>query len=134
MKGDQSAREGDESTVAFGSPLPADPKSAEVVVPGVRSFDDPPPSSPIVAADERLLASTPDVRPDAAFASFDFRIGIVVALVEADVRGPTWAARTVDHDRIERAADHPLVVGVRARERDREGHASAIDENVAFRA
>lgn len=81
--GDDRAGDLDEGEVVLPVSFPANAECAEVVMPAVRSLDDPATGSATYAADERRLAATPDMRPDAAPANFALRVGVVVALVEA---------------------------------------------------
>ena len=80
------------------------------------------------------LAPAANVRLHTALACFLLAIVVVVALVQADVLGPPWPTRSVDECRIECGADHPLVVDVRAGQRDREGNPAPVGQNVALAA
>ena len=114
--------------------LPAHEQSPEAVVPGVGALDYPATGLAPNATEQRLLASTPDVRGDAASSHGGLDVLVVVALVEAEVLGATRAARRAEYDRIERLADKPLVVDVGAGDFGGQRDASAVGQNVAFYA
>lgn len=118
--------------VAIGPFLPANTKSAEVVVPAVGALNDPASGLASCAANERGLAPSPDMRPHASLARLVLGVGVVIAFVEAKVLGAPRAARTADSDSVERGADHPFVVDVGAREGDREWNSTTVGQNVAF--
>jgi hypothetical protein len=103
-------------------------------VPGVRALDDPAPGLSSNASDERALASTTDVGRDAARSDGGLDIRVVVALVEAQMLGTSWAARAAEHNRVERVGDEPLVVDVRAGDLSGNRHATTICENVPLDA
>jgi len=48
--------------------------------------------------------------------------------------GTSWAARTAEHNRVERIPDEPLVVDVRAGDLSRNRYATTICEHVALHA
>jgi hypothetical protein len=103
-------------------------------VPSVRALDDPAPRLSSNAPDERSLAPTTDVRRDAARSDGGLDIRVVVTLVEAQMLGTSWAARTAEHNCVERIADQPFVVDVGAGDLSRNRHSATICEHVAFDA
>lgn len=107
-------------------------QAAEEVVPAVGSLDDPPARLSTHTADERLFASPSNVWDDASIADFAFGVGVVEALVQAEVRRPTRPARRPKHDGVERRASHPLVVDVRSGDLDGDRDAASIGQDVAF--
>jgi hypothetical protein len=115
-------------------PLPTGAKSAVVVVPAIRAFNYPASRPATRAPDEGRLASSADVRNDTSLASFLLAVPVVISLVQAEIRWPARAAWPLHKNRIESRAHHPLVVHVRARERDGNGHTSPIGQNVTFDA
>lgn len=86
------------------------------------------------AADERRLASSANVRDDATLPDFPFAVIEVVALVQAEVHWAAWTTGGAHQNGIEGRAHHPLVVHVRARERNRHRDASPVGQNVALGA
>ena len=130
---DQRARHVDEREVVLGDRLPANAQRAVVVVPAVRSFDDPATSATAFAA-VRDLAATSEVRLDSTQPHRDLGVAIVVSLVEAELLRPTRTARCSKGHGIERLAGHPLVVDVRAGQRDGDRDAASVGEDVTFRS
>jgi hypothetical protein len=86
------------------------------------------------AADERLLASSANVRDDATLPNFPFAVIVVVALVQAEIHWAAWPTGGTHQDSVEGRAHHPLVVHVRSRERDCHRNASLVCQNVALGA
>jgi hypothetical protein len=125
-------RQVDERTVVLGLSLPANSQAAEIVVPTVGTLDHPTAWFAAHAAHEGRFAPAANVRSHAAFACLVLAILVVVALVEADVLWPARSSRGADRDRIKRGAYHPLVVDVRAGQRDGEGDTTPVRQNVAF--
>lgn len=123
-----------ESEVVVGASLPADEKAAELVVPGVGSFNDPATRLSPDASDHPPFAATTNVRSDAAPSNLALAVGVVVALVEAEVPRSSGTAAAAKHRRVESGTDHPLVVRVRAGDHHRQRNASAIGQDVPFRA
>lgn len=113
--------------------LPADSQRPEVVVPAVRALDHPA-TRPASLALAWLLAAPSKVRPHAARTNSSLRVVIVVALVETEVLRSTGPARRGDDHGIERLADHPLGVDVRASQRDAEHDTAPVSDDVAFRS
>jgi hypothetical protein len=103
-------------------------------VPRVRPLDDPTPRLSSNAPDERSLAPPTDVRRDAARSDGGLDIRVVVAFVEAQMLGTSWAPRTAEHNRVERIGDEPLVVDVRSGDLSRHRHATTLCEHVALDA
>lgn len=114
--------------------LPANAKSAVVVVPTVRALDNPASRPATHAADEWRFASPANVRDDTSLSSLLFAILVVVSFVQAEIRWTARAAWPVHENGIERCSHHPLVVHVRARERDSNGHASPVGQDMTFGA
>jgi len=125
-------RQVDERAVMLCLPLPANSQAAEVVVPTVGALDHPTPRPAAHAADQGRFAPAANVRSHAALACLVLAILVVVALVEADVLWSTRSTRGADRNRIKRGAYHPLVVDVRAGQRDGEGDPAPVGQNVAF--
>jgi len=121
-----------EREVIGGLALIADEESPEAVVPAVGSLDDPPARFPANAADERLLAATSNVRNDASISNLAFRVRVVEALVQAEVRGTARAARRPKDDGVQSGTGHPFVVHVRRGDLDGYRDAAAFGQDVAF--
>lgn len=124
----------DHRQVVGRNALPTHEQAAIPVVPAVRAFDDPAPRLAANAADHGRLSSTSDVRGDASSPNRRFGVGVVVALVQAEVLWPSWTARRFQHDGIECRANHPFVVDVGTRDKHGQRNSSSIRENVAFHA
>jgi hypothetical protein len=118
-----------ERHVVLRDRLPPDPQGPEVVVPAVGSFNDPSSWAAARAADERWFSSTTDVWNDSPDAHGLLGIGVVVALVEAEVDRARCPERA-QVDGIKCRADHPLVVDVGAGERDGERNAAPVGQYV----
>lgn len=138
LKGNQRATKLHERQIVVAFALPSDEQTAEAVVPGVGALHDPASWFAIDTAHQRRLSATADVRSDSASTHRGLRVGIIVALVQAQMLRTTRATRRTNDDTIEHLADHPLVVNVGARNTDRERHPAAIGQDVplhpAFRA
>src|SRR5689334_14868012 len=74
------------------------------------------------------------MRLDAATAHLTFGIGVVVAFVETQMRGPSRPTRRMQRNRIERGAGHPFVVLVGPSDRDGERDSSPVGQDVALGA
>lgn len=122
----------DKGAVAVGPFLPTNTKSAEIVVPAVGALDHPASGLAPHAANQRRLTPASDVRSHASLPRLVLGVGVVIAFVEAKIPGTTRTARASNRDRVERGADHPLVVDVRASQRDRDGNSASVGQNVAF--
>ena len=83
LKSDESTSELDERKIVGSFSFPANEKSAEPIMPGVRALHDPAPRPPFDAAEERRFSPTTNMWSDAAHADLDLRIEIVVPLVQA---------------------------------------------------
>jgi hypothetical protein len=127
----EGAGELDEGEIVLGFALPADEKTAVSVVPAVGALDDPASRFSVNTAEQRLLASPTDVGNDSTPTYLLLAVGIVVAFVEAQVLGAPWATR--DHG-IQGLAHHPLIVNVRAGDRNRQRHAVGVGQDVALGA
>ena len=120
--------------VVGADPLPADKEPSELIVPSVGPLNDPASRLASNAADHPTLAATTDVRDDAAPSDLVFAVGIVVPFVQAEVVRTPGASAGAKHRCVERRADHPLVVSVRAGDDRRQRNSSAIGQDVPFRA
>lgn len=114
--------------------FPANEQTSEAVVPCVRSLYDPSPRLAPSASDEGWLSAAADVRLDTAFTHGPFAVRVVIALVEADVVGTSRATRGTGCHRVERRAQQPLVMNVRAGDHGRKGHSSAVGQYVPLDA
>ena len=112
--------------------LPAHQQPPEAVVPTVGALDHPTPWFSPYAAQEGWLAAPSDVRNDPPLAHGGFRIGVVVALVQAQMLRAAWAPRGAEHDGVEHLGHHPFVVHVGAGDAHGHGDAAPIREDVAF--
>lgn len=130
---DQGAGEVHEGEMILGENLPADSQRSKVVVPAVGSLDDPATWSSALAR-ARLLATASEMGLDLAQSDLLLRIAVVVSLVETEMRRPTRTARRSERHGVQCLAGHPLVVNVRAGQRDCDRNSSSIGEHVAFRA
>ena len=74
------------------------------------------------------------MRCNAAPFRFGFAVLVIVAFVEADVLRTPRPARSANGDRIERLADHPLVVDVGAGQREANWYAATIGQYMALGA
>lgn len=128
--GDQGAGEVDEGQVVRRFDLPPDAQSTIEVVPTIGSLDDPPPRFTLHAAQRRLAAPS-DVGEDATDPDLAFGVGVVVALVKAEV---VWTSATAPADRhgVQRLAYHPLVVDVGAAERHPKRDAASVGDDVTL--
>ena len=86
------------------------------------------------AAEQRLLSPAPDVGRDPASSDGRLRVLVVVPLVEAEVLGAAGAAWGTENHRVERLADQPLVVDVRAGDLGGQRNATPVGQDVAFDA
>ena len=97
---DESTGELEHREVMGRESLPAHEQPPEAVVPTVGALDDPAPGDHPHAAQEGRLATASDVRDDPPMAHGGFRVGVVVALVQAQMRRPSRAPRGVEYDRV----------------------------------
>jgi hypothetical protein len=123
----------DEREIVLREHLPADAESAKVVVPAVGAFDDPATRSAGLAA-PLLLASSTKVQADAATRDLARGVVVVVSFVEAEIPRASRAARCMEGNSVECLRGDPLVVDVGAGQRDSDGHAAPVGEDVALRA
>ena len=105
LKGDDPACEVDKGEIVACLALPSDEQSAETIVPGVGSLDDPATRPAAYTAYHRWFAATPNVRLDPSDSNLDFRVEIIVTLVQAQVRWPSHAATGFDNDGVEHLAE-----------------------------
>src|SRR5215831_8782018 len=80
------------------------------------------------------FAAASDVGDNPANADPPLNVGVVVALVEAQMVRPLRPASAAQHDRVERLPDHPLVVQVGAGDRRGQGNAPSVGQDVALDA
>lgn len=120
------------------APLPADKQAAKTVVPRVGALHHPAARLATYLADQRLLATPPDVRTDSAQSDRWRDVRVVVPLIEAQVARtsrPTWATHD---DGVEHLAEHRGVGHVRSADERSERHTATVRQNVslyaAFRA
>ncbi len=104
LKGDQGARELEQGQVVGPDPLPSYEESAEAVQPTSSSFDHPTTGFSAHAPEQRLFATSPDMRSNTSFSDRRFSVGIIVTLVETEMFGPTWdhAGREAQSRRVRR--------------------------------
>ncbi len=129
----QGASHVDEREMMFGNSLPANSQCTEVVVPAVRTLDNPAPG--LLTADragQRWFSSTTNMRSDMTTASFLLGFLVVVSLVQAHIVGHSSTIVFTQHDRVERLADHMHVVDVGARQRYGERDTVPVGQDVAF--
>jgi hypothetical protein len=74
------------------------------------------------------------MRLDAADANGGLSIVVVIALVETEILRSTGSARCGNDHGVERLVDHPLVVDIRAAQRNRDRDTAAVGQDVAFRS
>ena len=134
LERDEPAGELKHGEVVLRESLPADQEATEPVVPTVRPLDDPATRLAANTSDERLLASTTDVRNDPANSDRGFAVGVVVALVQTQVARTTRTEQAADHDCVEHLGDKPLVVHVGPGDPHGQRHSSRIGQNVPFHA
>jgi hypothetical protein len=104
-------------------------------VPAVRALDDPPSRFfPANGSSQCGFAASPNVRLDAAHASFLLWLLVVVAFVEADVLGTPRPARRADVHGVQGLAHHVHVMDVGAGQSDGQRNALTIYENVTLGA
>ena len=112
--------------------LPADEQSSKPIVPAVGAFDDPASRPTADTADQGFLSAPTNVGSDSSLAHCGFRIGVVVALVQAQIVWPPRTARCLQDDSVERSGHHPLVVDVGAGDHHRQRDTTTIRQNVPF--
>jgi hypothetical protein len=101
-------------------------------VPAVGSFDDPAAGLAANAAHEGRFSATSNVRDDTPTADLALGVRVIVAFVEAEIRGAPWPAWRAKHNGVERRPRHPLVVDVRSGDLDGDRDASSVRQNVVF--
>lgn len=134
LEGDEPAGEVNEGKVVRANSFPANEQAAEAVVPGVGALHHPAAGLALDAAEQRLLSPAPDVGRDPASSDGRLRVLVVVPLVEAEVLGAAGAAWGTENHRVERLADQPLVVDVRAGDLGGQRNATPVGQDVAFDA
>jgi hypothetical protein len=133
-EGDEGAGKVEESEVVGANALPAHEQAAKAVVPSVGALHNPAARLALHPAEQGLLAAAPDVGRDPASPNGSLRVGVVVALIEAEVHRATRAARRSHDHRVERLGDEPLVVDVGAGDLGGQRDAAAVRQDVAFDA
>lgn len=116
-------------------------------MPAVRAFDDPASSTTTVApgrlvapleqlgGDSVLAYTSPaqvELNPAATYCVLD--VVPVVRLVETKVEGTPWPPWCPERNRVEGGFEPPLIVRVRAGQRDGDGDATPVGEDVALAA
>jgi hypothetical protein len=130
---DHGAGEVNEREIVLRDRFPPNAKCAEVVVPAVRALDDPAAGTTALAP-SRFFATSTKMQPDTTAGDLALGIVVVIAFVEAEV---PWSTRTTwrtERNSVERFAREPLVVDVGAGQRDCDGDAATVGEDVALRA
>jgi hypothetical protein len=112
--------------------LPAHEQSAKAVVPRVGALNDPAAWLSANASEQRRLSATTDVGDDSSTADCGFRVGEVVALVQAQVHRSARTARPTQDDCVQHLDDQPLVVHVGSRDLRGQRHAAPVRQDVAF--
>ena len=131
--GDHGAGEVNEREIVLRDRFPPNAKRAEVVVPAVRALDDPATRTTALAPSHFLAAST-KMQSDTATRNLALGIVVVIPFVEAEVPWSTRAAWRTEWNSVERFAREPLVVNVGAGQRDCDGDAATVGEDMPFRA
>jgi hypothetical protein len=131
--GDHGAGEVNERQVVLRDRFPPNAECAEIVVPAVGALNDPATGTTALAP-PRFLAASTKMEPDTTAGDLALGVVVVIAFVEAEV---PWSTRTTwrtERNSIECFACEPLVMDVGAGQRDCEGDAATVGEDVAFRA
>ena len=129
---DEGTRDLDEREVAFGIAIPANQKAAELVVPRIGTLYHPSARLAAASPGERRFAPAAKVQLDSPFPNSGFAVRVVVPFVETQVSRSAGTARTMNRDRVQRVAKHPLVVDVGRRQYDRKREPRRVGQNVAF--
>ena len=103
-------------------------------MPAVGSLDDPAAGTTAHAANECRLAPSTNMRLDTSSSNCSFGILVVVSFVETEVARTTRSSRRSNGHRVERLADHPLVVDVGAGQRNANRDAATIGQYMPFSA
>ena len=101
-------------------------------MPAIGALDYPPPRFPTHAAYKRRFAAPTNVWLHTARKCLLLGIIVVVAFVQTEVFGQHRLEHSPDGNGSECGANHPLVVDVGARQRDREWDSATVGQNVAF--
>lgn len=131
--GDHGAGEVNEREVVLRDRFPPNAERPKIVVPAVGTLDDPATGTTAVAP-PRFLAASTKMQPDTTARDLARGIVVVIAFVEAEV---SWSTRTTwrtERNSVECFARNPLVVDISAGQRDCDGDAATVGEDVAFRA
>ncbi len=131
--GDHGAGEMNEREIVLRDCFPPNAECSEIVVPAVCALDDPA-TRTTAFAPPRFLAAPTKMQPDTTAGDLARGIVVVIAFVEAEVPWPTRTARRTQRNSVECFAREPLVVDVGAGQRDCDGDAATVGEDVAFRA
>lgn len=132
MKRDECTCELHEGEIVEAFRLPTDEQAAKAVVPAVGALDDPTSRFAAETAEHLLLSAAADVWHDTAIADSSFAVGVVVALVEAEILGALYATANAKWHRVQGRCQAPLVVNVRAGDLNGDRNASSIGQNVAL--
>lgn len=117
-----------------GPALVSDGEAPEFGEPGECALDDPAMLSEMTAA---LNALPGNAMRDAAFGASLATAGIVIPLVGMQLAGPMARPATLamnGRNGVEQRIEHPAVMDVCAAEAHRQGNASPVGDDVAFRA
>lgn len=106
--------------------FPANEEATKAVMPGVGPFHDPAPRLASDDSDERLLATSSNVRSDPAQTDRWTNVRVVIPLVEAKVLGTTRTTRAAYRNGVEHFADHGTVGHVRAGDERGEWHTATV--------
>jgi len=117
----------------LGEHLPADAERTEVVVPTVCALDDPA-ARPTDFAAALFLAASTEMQTDPTACHLPRGVVVIVSFVEAKIARTTRTTRSADGNLVERLPGEPLVVDVGAGQRDGDGDAAPVGEDVALRA
>lgn len=131
--GDHGAGEVNEREIVLRDRFPPNAEGAEVVVPAVRALDDPA-TGTTAFTPPRFLAASTKMQLNTAACDLARGIVVVIAFVEAEVPWSTRATRRAEWNGVEGFAREPLVVDIGAGQRDCDGDAATVGEDVAFRA
>lgn len=134
LKADDGAGQDGEGEVNVGPALVSEGEAPEFREPGECALDDPAMLSEMTTA---LNALPGNAMLDAAFGASPATAGIVIPLVGMQLAGPMARPATLamnGRNGVEQRIEHPAVMDVCAAEAHRQGNASPVGDDVAFRA
>ena len=134
LESDDAGDELKHREIVGGDAFPPDQQAAESIVPTVGALDYPTTRFAAHASDKRLFSATTNARDDASTSNSGFAVGVVVALVQAEMARTKRNEHATKHDGIERLGHQPLVVHVCSGDQHRQRHTSSVGENVSFHA